>query len=95
MEVYVNGEKVGDVTDSGEFIWLEVEEGSFWDFLDYQMPHERMYDLCGDDLICMADRDFAEMLDGIGMDWLYKWVNHSIDIVYDGFVNTVLGLFLI
>ncbi|SET69523.1 hypothetical protein SAMN05216389_12126 [Oceanobacillus limi] len=77
VKISVNGEKIGDVVN-GEFEPVK----SFFDFLDYTTPTERVYNVCyTNELICEADYAVSSIADTLKLDWAYKWINHSIDVV--------------
>lgn len=80
IDVHVNGEKVGKVIN-GEFI----PKNKAFEFLDYRMPTEETYTICEtNEIVCEADHFIAQQSELFGIDWIYKWINHSIDVVYDG-----------
>ena len=76
--------------------WWEVANkprtiSQWWDGMEWQQyrtPAESMVN-CAPidlklDLICHMDKDFHYVAEGLGMDWAYKFINHSVDIVMSG-----------
>jgi hypothetical protein len=87
MLVKVNGVPVGEVVPKYPTIihewWGELE------WRDYELPSQQIYNNCTtqdfQQLVCEADYGVSWIADKLGLDGAYKFINHYVDVIQQGF----------